>query len=202
MARENTGAPEPKPRRRRSRPATPKRPRLRPERIQSRLSPEETEPGKEEEMDGTGSTERRAGSGANASDRLWGRMLGLTEGDLAGLQAVWRESLTSAEAAAVVPGWRLAEDEDELWFSAVFRFPAFEAAALYTNFLFATLQATTAPVAVQVMTGSNGEVEVKIRDSAAAGLTWGTALFAYLASQGARLVNGRLTEDGASDGRE
>jgi hypothetical protein len=153
-------------------------------------------------MERTDGAAREAGSGASAPDRLWGRMLGLGDGDLAGLQAVWRESLTSAEAAAVIPGWRLAGEEDRLWFSAVFRFPAFEAAALYTNFLFATLQATTTPVAVQVMTGSDGEVEVKVRDSAADGLTWGTALFAYLAGQGARLGNGRLIEDGVSDGRE
>jgi hypothetical protein len=143
--------------------------------------------------------EWRDGPSGSAVDRLWARMLGLAEADLAGLQASWRDSLTTAEAEAAMPDWRLAEDEDEPWFSAVFRFPAFEAAALFTNFLFATLQTTTAPVAVQVMTGSDGEVEVKIRDSEAEGLTFGVALFARFASQGARQVNGRRRAEGKSD---
>lgn len=137
---------------------------------------------------------------AGVADQLWARMLGLGEGDVAGLEDAWRSRLASTEATAAIPGWRLAEDEEEPWFSAVFRFPAFEAAALFTNFLLATLQMTTAAVAVQVLTGSDGEVAVKIRDSAAEGLTFGVVLFARFANEGARHANGHPQGEGTSDG--
>jgi pterin-4a-carbinolamine dehydratase len=106
----------------------------------------------------------RAGSGRFARDRLGGRAL----------EATLRR----------LPRWRLVHDDGQEWLAIHFDFPVFEAAALFVNFLFASVQMTTCRVAPAVAVGGNGELAVRLTDPAVGGVTEEVAFFARLLERG------------------
>jgi hypothetical protein len=144
------------------------------------------------------SGERRAGATfpPDGLDGWWGLVLGLRAGWPAeGLTAeIRREELGAALERA--PGWELVEGPGGLWLRSIFRFPIFEAAALFVNFLFASIQMTTYPLAYELTLDDEAEVMVRLSGPTREALTRGVVLFAGVLSNAFFLTrDGPLASD-------
>jgi hypothetical protein len=130
------------------------------------------------------SGERRAGATfpPDGLDGWWGLVLGLRAGwpAVGSTAEIRREELGAALERA--PGWELVEGPGGLWLRSIFRFPIFEAAALFVNFLFASIQMTTYPLAYELTLDDEAEVMVRLSGPTREALTRGVVLFAGVLS--------------------
>ena len=115
-------------------------------------------------------------------DEWWALLLGLRAGTPAEnfTAEVRPDELPAALAHA--PGWTLAAEDDSLWLCSTFQFPVFKAAAVFTNFLFASIQMTTYPFANGLTFTSDAEAKVRISGPIRKALTCGVVLFASVLS--------------------
>jgi hypothetical protein len=103
-----------------------------------------------------------------------------------GLRAGWPDAGTTTEVRpeelppvlANLDGWALVEEGGEVWLCSTFQFPVFEVAALFVNFLFASIQMTTYPFAYGLSFDDDAEVKVRLSGPTRKALTWGVVLFA------------------------
>lgn len=127
----------------------------------------------------------RAQGGIDGLDGWWPIVLGLgPEARREALEVEIRgEELAAALAQA--KGWGLVEDQEEgeVWLTSRFEFPVFEAAALFTNFLFASFQMTTYALAFDLTLSADAEARVRLSGPGAHALTRGAVLFASVLSQ-------------------
>ena len=95
----------------------------------------------------------------------------------------------------------MAEKKNGLWLCSTFQFPVFEVAALFTNFLFASIQMTTYPFAYGLTLTSDAEAKVRLSGPTRKALTRGVVLFASVLSNAFYLTRdkpGRGAGEGAS----
>lgn len=135
---------------------------------------------------GGGSRTRAAAAAAADADQFnrdWAATLGLALAD-AHFGRTRLAGRALADALAALPGWELEPEGDHDWIAARFEFSVFEAAALFVNFLFATVQMTTCRVAPAIVARAGGEVAVRLADPEVGGITEEVAFFAALLNRG------------------
>jgi hypothetical protein len=126
-------------------------------------------------------------------DRRWAALMGLDDAEVARLLARRERPLTDAEAEELAPGWAVVELYDCRWLKSTFDFPVLEAASLFTNYLFATIQMTSWPIALNLGMDGEGRVQVALTDAGAraGNLSGGVVFFARLLSSGFRINSER-----------
>jgi hypothetical protein len=125
----------------------------------------------------------------------WARVLGL---DREATAAALEETIDGGELAAALtmaPAWQLASKDGKAWLVTTFRFPLFEAAALFSNFLFASVQMSTYGLVFELAVNSAGAAEVRLATPESSALTRGVVLFATILSHAFYLTEDKPARD-------